>query len=148
MASTFDPKGRNFMENAMDKVMEYLKQAKGAWYLATVEDGQPRVRPFGAQVVYNGRLYIQTSNKKKVYAQLKAEPRFEICAFIDGGKWMRLSGKAVEDTSRDAKVAMLDANPGLKRMYSADDDKTAVFYIEEGTADFCSFTTPAETVKL
>ena len=84
MASTFDPKGRNFMENAMDKVMEYLKQAKGAWYLATVEDGQPRVRPFGAQVVYNGRLYIQTSNKKKVYAQLKAEPRFEICAFIDG----------------------------------------------------------------
>lgn len=136
------------MENVIDKVMEYLTHSKGGWYLATVEDGQPRVRPFGAQMVYNGKIYIQTSNQKKVYAQLKANPRFEICAMIDGGRWMRLYGKAVEDETREAKVAMLEANPGLKRMYSPDDGKTAVFYLEDATADFCSFTAPTETVKL
>ena len=46
------------MEN-VERVCGFLDEA-GVYYLATVEGDQPRVRPFGTALVYNGRLYIQT----------------------------------------------------------------------------------------
>lgn len=42
---------------------------------------------------------------------------------------------------------MLDANPTLKSMYAAGDGNTAVFYLKNATATFCSFTEAPETVK-
>ena len=48
----------------MEEVFEFLKNA-GTWYLATVDDeGNPQVRPFGAQNIFEGKLYIQTGLKK------------------------------------------------------------------------------------
>ena len=49
----------------MEKVVEFLKEA-GAYYLATVEGDQPRVRPFGTAHVFEGKLYIQTGKVKSV----------------------------------------------------------------------------------
>lgn len=53
----------------MEEVLQFLKDA-GVWYLATDEDGQPHVRPFGSQMIYNGKLYFQTGLKKEVAKQL------------------------------------------------------------------------------
>lgn len=53
----------------MNEVVEYLKSC-GTFFLATNEDGQPHVRPFGAVCVFEGRLYIVTNNQKKVYRQM------------------------------------------------------------------------------
>ena len=39
----------------MNEVYEFLK-ACGTYYLATVEDGQPRVRPFGTIDCWEGKL--------------------------------------------------------------------------------------------
>lgn len=47
----------------MDKVLKFLKDAE-TYYLATVEDDQPRVRPFGTAHVFEGKLYIQTGKSK------------------------------------------------------------------------------------
>ena len=44
---------------AVERVYEFLEEAK-TYYLATVEGDQPRVRPFGAVLLYDGRLYLQT----------------------------------------------------------------------------------------
>ncbi|NLO97507.1 MAG: NimC/NimA family protein, partial [Peptococcaceae bacterium] len=43
----------------MDEVFKYLKEC-GTFYLATCEGDQPRVRPFGAIDLYEGKIYIQT----------------------------------------------------------------------------------------
>lgn len=131
----------------MEKVLEFLKEA-GTWYLATVDGDQPRVRPFGAQMVYNGKLYITTNNQKNVYKQMKANPKFEISGMNKKGQWIRITGKAVEDESREAKTAMLEANPGLGDMYSLDDGIFTVFAFEEATAVIYSFTSEPETVQL
>ncbi len=40
---------------------------------------------------------------------------------------------------------MLDLNPGLKAMYSSDDDNTQVLYFKDATATFSSFTEPPES---
>ena len=129
----------------MDRVYDYLKKAK-TFYIATVEGDQPRVRPFGAICRFEGKLYIITSNKKKVYDQIMKNPKVELSG-MDGGTWIRVAGTLKLDERREAKEAMLAENPSLSGMYSVDDGIMAVFYFENGTADFCSFTGAPETVK-
>nr|AHF24746.1 pyridoxamine 5'-phosphate oxidase-like FMN-binding protein [uncultured bacterium Contig12] len=128
----------------IEKVCQFLKDA-GAYYLATAEGDQPRVRPFGTAIIYGGKLYIQTGKVKNVSRQLAANPKAEICAFHDG-KWLRVTGKLINDDSREAKAAMLDQYPSLKNMYSADDDNTQVLYFQDATATFSSFTEAPETI--
>ena len=116
----------------VERVCRFLEEAQ-TYYLATVEGDQPRVRPFGTAMVYEGRLYIQTGKVKSVSKQLAANPRAEICAF-SGGKWVRISGELVNDDRREPKAAMLDKMPSLKAMYSADEDNTQVLYFKNATA--------------
>ena len=47
----------------------------------------------------------------------------------------------------EAKESMLDANPELKGMYSANDDNTEVLYLENAKATFCSFTELPKVVE-
>ena len=127
----------------MERVCAFLKEA-GAYYLATVEGDQPRVRPFGTAHIFEGKLYIQTGHVKPCCKQLYANPKAEICAFKDGA-WLRLSGELVEDERIEARKSMLDAYPDLRRMYDENDGNTAVFYFKNATATFSSFGSAPET---
>lgn len=127
------------------KVYNFLKHTK-VYYLATVDGDQPRVRPFGTALIYEGKLYIQTGRKKNVSKQIARNGKVELCAF-DGQRWLRLTGTLVDDNRREAKAAMLDAHPGLKKMYSADDSNTQVLYFKDATGVFYSFTSKPVTVK-
>jgi uncharacterized pyridoxamine 5'-phosphate oxidase family protein len=129
----------------MQEVYEFLKKCD-VYYLATVEGDQPRVRPFGTVEIFEGKLYIQTGKGKEVSRQLQANPKAEICAYADG-KWLRLAGKLVRDDRVEAKRHMLDCYPGLKSMYSAEDDNTEVLYFVDATATFCSFTEKPKVIK-
>ena len=129
----------------MNEVYEFLKNAR-TYYLATMEGDQPRVRPFGTVDLFEGRLYIQTGKSKKVSQQLQANPKAELCAFLDG-KWLRVAGTLVRDDRVEAKAHMLDNYPELKAMYSADDDNTEVLYFKDAEATFSSFTEAPKTIK-
>ena len=129
----------------MEKVAEFLKEA-GTYYLATVDGDQPRVRPFGTVNIFEGKLYIQTGKVKDVSKQIHKNPKVELCAFKDGD-WLRVAGTLVEDDRVEARQSMLDAYPSLQAMYKADDGNTEVFYIQDATATFSSFTKAPETVK-
>ena len=128
----------------INEVYEMLKKA-GTYYLATCDDGQPRVRPFGTVNIFKGKLYIQTGKAKAVSRQLHANPKLELCAMVDGD-WLRVEASAVEDDDRAARVSMLEAYPSLQAMYSPDDGNTEVFYLEDAKATFSSFTAPVEEV--
>ena len=129
----------------MEEVYEFLKKC-GSFYLATEEGDKPRVRPFGVVNIFEGKLYIQTGKVKNVSKQMQVNPNVEICSYMDG-KWIRLEGKVVRDDRYEAKASMLDANPMLKSMYSADDDNTEVLYFENAKATFCSFTEEPRVVE-
>lgn len=129
----------------MQRVVDFLKKAD-TYYLATVDGDQPRVRPFGTINVFEDKLYIQTGKVKDVSRQIHANPKVEICAFMNG-EWLRVSGTLVEDDRVSAKQAMLDMYPSLQGMYSADDGNTEVFYFKDATAVFSSFTSEPVTVK-
>ena len=129
----------------MQEIFEFLKKC-GTFYIATEDGDKPRVRPFGALNIFEGKLYIQTGKSKNVSKQMQINPNIEICGFVDG-KWIRVEGQVVRDDRREAKLSMLDANPMLKNMYSADDDNTEVLYIKNGKATIYSFTDEAREIK-
>ena len=122
----------------MQRVYDFLKKC-GTYYLATVGGDQPRVRPFGTVDLFENRLYIQTGKSKPVSRQMQANPHVEICAFAEG-RWLRVAATVVRDDRVEAKRHMLDAYPGLKNRYSAEDDNTEVLYLKDATATFSSFT--------
>ena len=129
----------------MERVEQFLKKA-GAYYLATMDGDQPRVRPFGTAHIFEGKFYIQTGKVKNVSKQIHTNPKVEICAFCEG-QWVRVEGILVEDERIEAKQSMLDAYPSLQGMYKADDGNTEVFYFKDATATFYSFTSAPEVVK-
>ena len=130
----------------MQEILDFLHECQ-TYYLATVENDQPRVRPFGTAEQFEGKLYIQTGKKKDCYKQLLENPKAEICAYKDG-KWLRISGELIPDDRLEAKKDMLDKNPNLRSMYDENDDNTIVLYFKDATATFYSFTEAPRTVKL
>lgn len=130
----------------MEEVLKFLKEC-GVYYLATVEDGKPRVRPFGTAEIFENHLYIQTGNKKDVFKQIQKNPNVEICAFKDG-KWLRLRGILKQDDRYEARKDMLDKNPYLRGMYDENDGNTEVLYFESAEAIFSEFGKEPRVVKL
>lgn len=122
----------------MKEVYDFLKKCQ-TYYLATVEGDQPRVRPFTSMNYYDGKIYFQTGKVKKVADQLKANPKIEISGMADAC-WLRLTGEAVLHEDEAAQQAMLDANPGLHKMYAVGDGNIEVYYIKNASADIYSFT--------
>ena len=129
----------------MKEVYEFLKKC-GTYYLATVEDDQPRVRPFGTIDIFEDKLYIQTGKVKDVSKEMQANPKVEICAF-DGQKWIRVAGEVVRDDRVEPKKHMLDSYPNLQALYRADDDNTEVLYLKNATATIYSFTEEPKVIK-
>jgi uncharacterized pyridoxamine 5'-phosphate oxidase family protein len=130
----------------MEQILQFLNEC-GVFYLATTEKNQPRVRPFGAVMEFEGKLYICTNNTKKVYAQMLENPFVELSGTIDG-RWLRLEGKVAVDPRKEAKLAMLKACPSLNNFYSAEDNIFEVLYFTEGKATFYSYTSDPVEIPL
>jgi uncharacterized pyridoxamine 5'-phosphate oxidase family protein len=122
----------------MNEVLEFLT-SNPTFYLATLDGDQARVRPFGAVMKFEDKLYFTTSNTKSVFKQLIANPKVEISTTSPKGEWIRLSGNAVVDSRSEAKAAMLEAVPMLKNMYNLNDGVFEVFYLADAVAVFNSF---------
>lgn len=129
----------------MKEVQEFLKSC-GVYFLATMDNDQPRVRPFGTAEIFENHLYIETGKKKDVFKQIEKNNKVEICAFKDS-KWIRVSGELVVDDRVEAKKDMLDKNPSLRAMYDENDDNTVVLYFKSAKAIISSFTEEPKIIE-
>lgn len=75
-------------------VFDFLQSA-GTFYLATVEGDQPRVRPYGAMMLFEDKIYIMAFGVTNATRQIAANPKAELCAFK--GMTLRIECKLVED---------------------------------------------------
>lgn len=130
----------------MNEVLQFLSE-NPTFYLATVEGNIPKVRPFGFVMNYQNKLYFCTSNQKDVYKQLKANPHFEVSTVSKTNEWLRLSGKAVFNTTQATQQAALDAAPFLSRMYRVNDSIFELFYIEDAEATIRNMKGESRTIK-
>lgn len=115
--------------------MEELKEKiGGVFYFATVENGEPRVRPFGFAMVFEDKLYLGCGTHKAAYEQMLKDPHVELCAF-NKGAFVRIRGKAVMDDRPEVQAAMYEAGPFLKDTYNEQTGHYHMcFYLEDMSA--------------
>lgn len=129
----------------MNKTLSLLKRS-GVFYLATTEENQPKVRPFGSVAGINGKLYICTNNTKNCFRQILANPRIEISGMIGAEKWFRITGVLKVDSSYEVKKEFL--RQSSLDIYKADDDFFEVLYFEKGKVDIFYFSGKRESYEL
>jgi uncharacterized pyridoxamine 5'-phosphate oxidase family protein len=117
----------------VSRLVNVLKEA-GVFYVATVDGDQPRVRPFGAVIDFEGKPYFCTNNTKDVFKQIMNNPKTEICASLPDNRWVRVSGTFVRDDNDAVRTAMLEDMPMLKNMYSVGDGLFEVLYLDNAVA--------------
>ncbi|MCR5648723.1 MAG: pyridoxamine 5'-phosphate oxidase family protein [Oscillospiraceae bacterium] len=119
--------------SGIEKVVEFLDKAK-TFYFLTTDGDQPRGRPFGFKIVYNGKLYFGCGTFKNVFKQLVANPRVEVLA-VNGMDFMRYDGKAVVVKDEGLLAAVREANANLMGMYDKNGWEMGLFYLEGGHAE-------------
>ncbi|MFZ5969898.1 MAG: pyridoxamine 5'-phosphate oxidase family protein [Bacillota bacterium] len=123
----------------MQEVIKVLKESSNG-YLATVEDGKPRVRPWGFMFEEDGKFYFCTGNTKDVYKQLKKTPYVEFSTTGKNFVWVRIQGEIKFTGDLKIKERILDAQPMVKSIYqTADNPIFEAFYIDHGTATVADF---------
>lgn len=125
----------------LKKVYDFMDEVK-TFYFATVEGDQPRVRVYGAVLLYENKIYLMVINGTKAPAQLADNPKFEICAFK--GQWLRLSGTLVADERVEVKRAMIEKMPSLGK--DLGEEGMLMYYIKDATAVFADMKGEIETI--
>lgn len=115
----------------MKEVLNFLNKV-GVYYLATEEGDQPRVRPLGFVMEWQGKLTFCTGNKKNMYKQMVNNPKVEICD--SDGNTLRICGRAVFATTEAAQAKALEVMPALKNIYSVGDGVFEIFYLDGAKA--------------
>ena len=124
----------------MKEVIKLIKENVNG-YLATVEDGKPRVRPFGFMLMDEGKFYFCTNSMKEVYKQMMITPYVEFSVTTKDMVIVRIRGKIKFCEDIDTKSKVLNVYETVKNGYkSADNPIFKVFYIEHGTATVSDFT--------
>ena len=130
---------------ASKKVFDFLEKA-GTFYLATVEGDQPRVRPYGAMLYFEDKIYIMAFGKTNATRQIAANQKAEICAF--NGQTLRIACTLVEDNRPEVGKALVDKMPVLKNLGLGENGENGVmYYLKDAKADFFKMMELEETVN-
>jgi uncharacterized pyridoxamine 5'-phosphate oxidase family protein len=118
----------------MSKINDFLSEA-GAFFLATEDGKQPKIRPLGAHLEMDGKVIFGVGDFKEVYKQMQANPLVEVVACKQDGHWLRYTGTAVFETDAKYAEAMLEGAPNLRNIYNeTTGHKLATFHLENATA--------------
>lgn len=131
------------MNNAK-RVFDFLEDAK-TFFLATVEGDQPRVRPYGAQLLYEDSLYLMSFGETAATRQIAQNPKAEICAFK--GQTLRVSCVLVEDKRPEVKKAMVEKMPSLAPLLGENGENGVMYKVTQATATFFKLMEPVETIN-
>ena len=118
-------------ESPMQQIDDLLSRA-GAFFLATADGDQPKLRPLGAHHLVDGRVWLGVGEFKNVYRQLAANPKCELVALMpDGRDWLRWTGRAAfaEGAERERlEEIFLEAMPGLRAIYDKTPGKRMMYF--------------------
>ena len=117
----------------MSELNDFLTEA-GVFFLATEDGKQPKVRPLGAHLEEDGKIFFTIGDHKDVYKQITDNPLVEIVAYKNR-QWIRYTGKAVFDDEPKYAERVLEMLPHLKNVYNEKTGyKMAIFHLEDSRA--------------
>ena len=127
----------------IEKVYDFLEKA-GTFYLATVEADQPHVRPYGAILLFEDKIYIMAFGNTNTTRQIASNPKVEICAFT--GQTLRIECDLVEDRRPEVGKALVDKMPVLKPALGEHGEHGVMYYLKNAKADFFNMMELVETI--
>lgn len=113
----------------MDKILNILRS--GILWVGTVNDTKPAVRPFGAAIEFNEKIYLFTANDKDVYKQIVSNPNIEIGVMLDDDHWARIRARAFPEGDDKIVDAFLKDDPELEAEYAVGDGKATPIRLED-----------------
>ena len=117
----------------IQKIDELLTRAE-VFYLATVNEDKPKVRPLGFHLLFEDKIYFGVGTHKDVYKQMQANPNVEIAAW-DGEHFLRYYGVA-DLSNNDAVVEKaFELMPEIAEAYKANGWEMGVFFLNDSTAE-------------
>jgi len=129
---------RNQMSSYAD-VIDFIKK-NPVCTIATIDNGQPRVRAFFTVFLDDDRIYFTTGSPKEVYKQLVNNPRVELCYLTPGqGMMLRIAG-AIEFVDDRLKKQRLIEEKSYLRNFTADSPEFILLRLPHGTARFWTIT--------
>ena len=128
---------------SINKVYDFLQNA-GTFYLATIEGDQPRVRPYGAMMLYEGKIYIMAFGLTNATRQIASNPKAELCAFK--GMTLRIQCKLVEDNRPETQKALIETMPVLKPALGENGENGVMYYLADATATFYKMMEKVEVI--
>lgn len=109
-----------------DQAIDIIRDA-GFGFFATTEGDQPRVRPMMPYLTEDGELLLAMLGRSRTIAQIKANPKVEIC-FVDRKMWYcRVTGEARISEDIVKKQTVFENVPMLRQYFAGPQD--ANFYL-------------------
>ena len=128
---------------ATRKVYDFLENA-GTFYLATVEGDQPRVRPYGAMMFRDNKIYIMAFGQTNATRQIASNTTAELCAFK--GQTLRIECRLMEDNRPEVQKALTEKMPALKPLLGENGENGVMYYLKDAKADFFKMMELVETI--
>lgn len=96
--------------------------------LATVDDGQPRVRPVSPVRVDGFTIYVANLRSYHKTAEIAANPKVELCYLDEGHNQVRISGTAEVLTDPALLREIWESNPLLRNYLGNIENPELVIY--------------------
>lgn len=117
------------------EIVDFANRNRACW-LATCDGDQPHVRGLLLWYADERGFHFHTASTKSLPAQLRRNPRVELAFFEpapDGGRMMRIAGRARFLDEADHRDRLLADRPWLAGLERAvPDAKLVVFVVDEG----------------
>src|SRR6185369_10199682 len=96
--------------------------------LATVDDGQPRVRPVSPVRVDGFTIYVANLRRYGKTRELATNPRCELCYLDDRHDQVRITGEAEVVHDEATLHAIWESNPLLRKYLGTPDNPELIIY--------------------
>ncbi|MCX6282129.1 MAG: pyridoxamine 5'-phosphate oxidase family protein [Bacteroidetes bacterium] len=123
-------------------------------FLATCEQGAPRVRCMGFWFADSNGFYFQSGTSKELIRQILINPAVEVCFYKPSGmigESLRVSGEAEFIDDAELKKKVINDRPFLKSFgLDYDSPQLVIFRISRGKAHFWNMKsnfTPKEFIR-
>ena len=116
------------MSISVDDCYRFIREC-GYFFLATSCDNKPKLRPMGMIYSNKKELFLVTDKRKKVYAELTANPQTELAAYnLNSRKWIRITGNVQIESSEVVKEEIAGVYPMIGQEYAGEEEINLVIF--------------------
>ncbi len=115
----------------IDDIYNFIREC-GHFFLATINNNHPSIRPFGLILKESNHLYIATDSSKDVFDEICKDNHVQIVSYNNSNhRWIRINGKLIMETLSFVIKKLIESYPFLTQKYSESSiNKLAIFRIE------------------